>query len=355
MGLEGFYNGKRVLVTGHTGFKGAWLCAWLKQLGAIVRGYSLAAEHEGGLYDHLQDQDRVEEVIADIRDKGRLTETVHEFRPSVVFHLAAQPLVLRSYQSPSDTFEINVTGTANLLEAINGLQNDCTVVVITTDKVYHNVENPEVLYKETDRLGGHDPYSASKACAELVVDSFRSSFFTDKNPSPHKKLLASARAGNVIGGGDRSENRIVPDIVRALERDEAIQVRNPLSVRPWQHVLEPISGYLKLAAMLACEPGKFSGPFNFGPVPKDHLNVRQLVETAIAEWGGGNWQDVSHNKAKHEANYLQLDIAKASSLLGWLPKLDAKQAIAWTLEWYKAPRQDKWSVTRRQITDYCAI
>jgi CDP-glucose 4,6-dehydratase len=348
------YSGKKVFVTGHTGFKGAWLTAMLYRLGARVKGYALAPEYPAGLFNILEPLDLAESVIADIRDADRLQKELIAFKPDYVFHLAAQPLVRRSYEIPAETFAVNVTGTANLLEAVSRLRNECRVVVITTDKVYENKET-DVAYGEEDVLGGHDPYSASKACAELVVSSFRHSFFNPSSVDEHGKAVASARAGNVIGGGDWSRDRIIPDIVRSLAAGDAIEVRNPGSVRPWQHVLEPIAGYLLLGGLLSEHPAAYSRAYNFGPRPEGHLTVKDLVETAIAVWGRGAWTDQSSPGALHEAGLLKLDISRAARELGWVPKLDARTAIQWTLDWYRQPRGEQADFTFRQINTYLSL
>lgn len=348
------YSNKKVFITGHTGFKGAWLSAVLHSLGATVKGYALAPDYENGLFNVLDYSKIGTSVIADIRDKARLKKEISDFQPDFVFHLAAQPLVRRSYEIPAETFEINVAGTANLLEAVAAISKKCTVVVITTDKVYDNKEK-NILYKETDVLGGYDPYSASKACTELVVSSFRNSFFNPAQYSNHKKAIASARAGNVIGGGDWSKDRIVPDIVRALQQQQVIDVRNPNAVRPWQHVLEPVLGYLMLGASLDNDPAAFSKAYNFGPAADDHLTVKQLVEAAIKHWGSGNWKDISDPGQPHEAGLLMLDISLAKKELGWIPKLNGNQAIKWTIDWYCQPaaKQADWSF--QQIKEYLAL
>lgn len=347
-----YYRNKKVFLTGHTGFKGAWLMACLKEAGAIVKGYALEPEYEG-LYSLLKPLNFGETVIADIRDKQKLASEIFSYEPDFIFHLAAQPLVRRSYEIPAETFEINVTGTANLLEAVTNLATKCTVILITTDKVYENKEK-DILYKEEDRLGGYDPYSASKACAELVISSFRNSFFHIDKIGEHKKAIASARAGNVIGGGDRSHDRIIPDIVRFLEAGKPVSVRNPLAVRPWQHVLEPLNGYLKLGMLLDMDPQLYSKAYNFGPLPEDHLTVREVVETAIGVWGQGSWQDDSAPGQVHEAGLLKLDIQRAREELGWTPRLSAKEAIQWTIEWYKKPVNEQLEMTIRQINNYFA-
>lgn len=352
--LLSLYKRKKVFVTGHTGFKGSWLMACLHLSGAIVKGYALAPEYENGLYDLLSPNQISESIIADIRDKEKLQREIIDFQPDFIFHLAAQPLVRRSYEAPSETFEINVVGTANLLEVFKQLKNKCTIVVITTDKVYENLEQ-DVLYKETDALGGYDPYSASKACTELVASSFRNSFFNVSSYAVHLKSLATVRAGNVIGGGDWSKDRIIPDIIRSLINRDEIKVRNANAIRPWQHVLEPISGYLQLGILLDNDPNQFSQAFNFGPLPNDHLTVRELVDKAIDVWGGGTWRDCSDPNQPHEASILKLDITQAQKALGWKPKLDASSAIKWTIEWYKTPAKGKAKFALQQIQDYFAL
>jgi CDP-glucose 4,6-dehydratase len=352
--LVAWYSGKKVFVTGHTGFKGAWLMALLHRLGARVKGYALAPEYPEGLFNILEPLLRTESIIADIRDANRLQKELLEFRPDYVFHLAAQPLVRWSYEIPAETFDVNVTGTANLLEAVSRLQNECRVIVITTDKVYENKET-DVAYGEEDALGGHDPYSASKACAELVVSSFRHSFFNPLSVAVHGKAVASARAGNVIGGGDWSRDRIIPDIVRSLVAGTPIEVRNPRSVRPWQHVLEPVTGYLLLGGLLSHQPAGYSRAYNFGPRPEGHLTVKDLVETAVAIWGTGAWTDRSSPEAPHEAGLLKLDISRAARELGWMPKLDARAAIQWTLDWYRQPPGERADFTFHQINTYLSL
>ncbi|MEO6316421.1 MAG: CDP-glucose 4,6-dehydratase [Chitinophagaceae bacterium] len=352
--LQKYYKGKKVFLTGHTGFKGAWLTAILHTLGATVKGYALAPEYKGGLFDLLQPLYPPQSIIADIRDKAKLLNELANFQPDFIFHLAAQPLVRRSFSIPAETFEVNAIGTANLLEALRQLPGKCTSIVITTDKVYENKEQQR-LFKESDRLGGYDPYSASKACTELVVSSFRNSFFNAAQYATHKKTIASARAGNVIGGGDWSTDRIVPDIVRSLASDRSIAVRNPGAVRPWQHVLEPLTGYLLLGGLLQENPAAYSAAYNFGPLPGDHLTVKELVLQSIQTWGSGTWEDISDNTQPHEATLLQLDIALAFQELEWTPKLNAADAIKWTLDWYRQPVEKQAAYSFQQIQNYLAL
>jgi CDP-glucose 4,6-dehydratase len=273
------------------------------------------------------------------------------FQPDVIFHLAAQPLVRRSYRIPAETFDVNVTGTANVLEAATRMNNKCSIVVITTDKVYQNKEQ-DILYNEDDTLGGHDPYSASKACTELVADSFRKSFFNFSTYSAHQKALATVRAGNVIGGGDWSADRLFPDIINHLVTSEPVLIRNPNAVRPWQHVLEAITGYLLLGMKLYSQPRDFAQAFNFGPLPEDHLPVKEVVEKAIREWGAGSWKDISNASEPHEASLLKLDITRARKALNWKPKLNADEAIKWTVDWYKQGEAEKAGFTFSQIEQY---
>jgi CDP-glucose 4,6-dehydratase len=352
--LSVVYKNKKVFVTGHTGFKGSWLVALLHSLGATVKGYALLPDSPDSLFSIVGEKATSNSIIADIRDKQRLQSEIDSFQPDYIFHLAAQPLVRRSYEIPAETFEINLIGTANLLEAVKQLNKKCTVVVVTTDKVYFNKEQ-NVLYKEEDQLGGYDPYSASKACTELVCESFRNSFFNLKNWQIHKKGLATARAGNVIGGGDWNKDRLMPDIVRSLCTTSVIDVRNPDAVRPWQHVLEPLTGYLQLASLLDMNPEQYGQAYNFGPYSKDHISVSQLVKTAIKHWGEGSWNAVSLPKQPHEAGLLMLNIEKAEKEINWHPKLDAGQSIKWTLDWYKQSAENKAPFTFSQIEKYLTL
>lgn len=341
--MTGFWQGKRVLVTGHTGFKGSWLSLWLGELGAQVYGLALVPDTDPALFDQIGLSSRMDHRIGDIRQAETLRHRVAEVRPDVVFHLAAQPLVLASYDDPLLTWDTNVMGTAHMLDALRGLDHPCAAVMITTDKVYENREwlHP---YRESDALGGHDPYSASKAACELVIASYRKSFFAGTGVR-----VASARAGNVIGGGDWAENRIVPDIARALAAGQAIPVRNGRARRPWQHVLEPLSGYLRLAQALSGSQDVASS-YNFGPEAADVRPVSDLVAAALRHWPG-EWQDNSDPDARHEAGLLSLGIELARSDLGYTPRWDFAQAMEQTMGWYRQVLDgaSPLDVTRAQI------
>ena len=387
------FSGKKVFVTGHTGFKGSWLSEWLLGMGAIVHGYALAPDTKPSLFEQLGLSDRMEHEIADIRDTETVRKSIQAFHPDYVIHMAAQPLVRRSYVIPVETLETNVMGTINVLEALRSLaststlelqQSPVTAIIVTTDKCYENHESGRA-YEESDPLGGHDPYSSSKAMAEIATAAYRNSYF---QTGPVR--IASARAGNVIGGGDWAEDRIVPDAMRALDRGEKITVRNPNAVRPWQHVLEPLSGYLVLAAALAnpelkqqveslrtaestsTSTGKLeldpSGAystgqlqlvslcdaFNFGPGPDSNRTVSDLVDEVLKTRQGG-WTDASQPGALHEATLLNLSIEKADRLLGWKPKWDFEETIAKTVSWYArvhAGTVTPLEITRTQIAEY---
>lgn len=345
---------KRIFLTGHTGFKGSWMLAILKQLGAEVMGYSLAPNTNPSLFDVIKCTELCHSVIGDIRNTEYLHKCMTDFQPDVVFHLAAQPIVRTSYKIPAETFEVNAIGTANVLDGIRLLEKPCVGVMITTDKVYQNNETGQA-YKETDPFGGYDPYSASKACAELVIDSYRKSFFNPENYGQHHKAIASARAGNVIGGGDWAADRLIPDIVRALSKNETIQIRNPKAVRPWQHVLEPLSGYILLAEKLMEDPVRYAEGFNFGPNPKDTLTVEEMTQLAVNIWGSGDFDFPALTNQPHEAGLLSLDITKAHDVLGWSPRWTAQQALEQTLEWYKIYYEEPTEIFRmtlEQIKSY---
>ncbi len=332
--LEQYYRGKKIFLTGHTGFKGSWLLFWLNMLGADVKGYALAPEGEVNLFDSIKGSELSHSVIADIRNKEKLEKEILDYKPDFIFHLAAQPLVRLSYETPVETFDVNAIGTAKVLNAARFLDNQCAVILITTDKVYENNESHH-RYIETDRLGGYDPYSASKACSEIIISSYRNSFFNTKDYSTHKKSIASTRAGNVIGGGDWAKDRIIPDIIRALQENKTITVRNPNAIRPWQHVLEPLGGYLHLGTRMVDDPVKYSDAWNFGPNIEDDLTVEELVNLAIKYWGAGEYKKPSLSNQPHEAGLLKLDITKAKNELQWEPIMNAGESIKFTIDWYK--------------------
>jgi CDP-glucose 4,6-dehydratase len=324
------YRGRQIFVTGHTGFKGAWLAEWLTTLGAGVTGYALDPPTQPNLFDALDPGARLQHVVADIRDGRRVVAEVQAAQPSVIFHLAAQALVRRAYAEPHETFETNVMGTVNVLEAARACPSVRAVVVVTSDKCYQNLETGRP-FRETDAMGGRDPYSASKGCAELVTAAYRESYFASG------AAVASARAGNVMGGGDWAVDRIVPDCVRALAAGEPIVVRNPDAVRPWQHVLEPLSGYLWLASLMLRDGHRYDGPWNFGPTEAGGARpVRWLVDRFVDEWGSGSWtMPADAGRQPHEAHHLSLDSTKAREELEWAPVWDPQTAVRRTAAWYR--------------------
>jgi CDP-glucose 4,6-dehydratase len=349
--FAGVYSGLRVLVTGHTGFKGSWLCEWLVSLGAQVTGLALAPETEPALPDVLRLGERVDSRMLDIRDAGAVKKLVEECRPELVFHLAAQPLVRRSYAEPAYTWEVNVGGTVNVLEAVRSVPGVRACVAVTSDKCY---ENREWLwgYREHDSMGGHDPYSSSKAAAEIAVASWRRSF----SVSPDAPRLASARAGNVIGGGDWSADRIVTDFVLSINAGRPLMLRNPAATRPWQHVLEPLSGYLLLGAgLLGAERDAHAQAWNLGPADSEITTVDALARLLIQEWGRGEIRHEAAGRNPHEATALTLDCTKAARHLGWKGIWPIREAVKHTVAWYKQyyAGADMHELTRRQIGAYC--
>jgi CDP-glucose 4,6-dehydratase len=328
--LADSYRGRQVFITGHTGFKGAWLAEWLGTLGAEVTGYALDPPTQPNLFDALDLGARIRHVIADVRDRDRLVAEVQAVQPSVVFHLAAQALVRRAYAEPHETFETNVMGTVNMLEAVRACPSVRAVVIVTSDKCYENFETGRG-FRETDAMGGRDPYSGSKGCAELVTAAYRESYFTDG------AAVASVRAGNVIGAGDWAADRIIPDCVRAVVAGDAVVVRNPDAVRPWQHVLEPLSGYLWLAALMLRDSRRYGGAWNFGPTDQGaDRPVHWVVERFLEEWGSGSWvTPADPGRQPHEAHHLSLDSSKARKQLGWAPVWSAQTAVRQTASWYR--------------------
>ena len=325
-----FWKDKKVYLTGHTGFKGAWLSLWLQNMGAIIKGYSLDVNTKPALFAQANVAAEMESEIGDIRNLEQLTESMVSFSPDILIHMAAQPLVRLSYQEPVDTYTTNVIGTVNVLEAARKCSNLKAIVSVTTDKCYENKEW-EWGYRETEPMGGHDPYSSSKGCAELVTSAYRRSFFSTKDTAS----LASARAGNVIGGGDWAQSRLIPDILRAFEKSEPVVIRNPLSTRPWQHVLEPLSGYLVLAQELFLNGDNFAEGWNFGPKDEDCKPVSWILDEMVESWGGNASWSLDKKNNPHEAGFLKLDCSKAFQKLSWTPKWDLKFTIELIIKWHK--------------------
>lgn len=348
-----FWRGKKVFLTGHTGFKGSWLCLWLTSLGAEVTGYALEPPTDPSLFELARVGELVESRIADVRDLERLKAEMLNASPDVVIHMAAQPLVRDSYKIPVETYAINVMGTVHLLEAVRCCPSVRAVVNVTTDKCY---ENREWVwgYRENEPMGGFDPYSNSKGCSELVTASYRSSFFNPQNIAGHGVGLASARAGNVIGGGDWAADRLIPDIMRAILAGEAVRIRNPHAIRPWQHVLEPLSGYLALARKLYEGGADFAEGWNFGPAEADARPVEWIVQRICRQWGGGARYDIDHGEHPHEAHYLKLDCSKARSGLDWHPRWNLEKALDSIIVWTQCYRsgEDLQKICLGQIADY---
>ncbi len=350
--MHNHFKNKRVFLTGHTGFKGAWMLQILHHFGAEVIGYSLAPENENDLFQQINGATLcASSIIADIREEKTLSKYLNDFQPDYVFHLAAQSLVRRSYSIPSDTFSTNVMGTISVLEAMRKLEKPCIGIMVTTDKVYENNEQG-IAFKEDEKLGGYDPYSASKAATEIAIASYRNSFFNPEKYKEHKKAIASVRAGNVIGGGDYSLDRIIPDITRAIENNEAVVLRSPKAVRPWQHVLEPIMAYLYLAAKLNDEPQQLASSFNIGPDKEDVLEVRTVTQKFIEYYGKGTYSIAPNAPMLHEANLLMLDNAKIKNAITWQPILNADTAIKLTAEWYADKENTATEKCLMQIEEY---
>lgn len=356
MDFDGFYKGKRVLVTGHTGFKGSWLSIWLHSLGAEVVGLGLDP-HSGRDNYALSGIGRKikADLRVDIRDEVALKAVFEQYRPEIVFHLAAQPLVLLSYEIPVETYQTNVMGTIHVMEAIRHCSSVKVGVMITTDKCYENKEQVWG-YREDEPMGGYDPYSSSKGAAEIAISSWRRSFFNPAQFARHGKGIASVRAGNVIGGGDWAKDRIIPDCIRALEAGQAIGIRSPKAIRPWQHVLEPLSGYMLLAKKIWEEPIRYCEAWNFGPDAGSIVPVWDVAGMVIDAYGSGERKDLSDPDVLHEANMLMLDISKARFRLGWNPRLDIRQSIDLTVDWYKRYRQGNvYELCLDEISMYCRM
>lgn len=332
--LVNHWSGRRVFITGHTGFKGSWLALWMARRGAIVRGFALSPDTDPNLFSLADVAKVLEHVQGDIRDYNHLASSLTEFDPEVVFHLAAQPLVRQSYADPLGTYATNVLGTANVLESVRHTTSVRAVVCVTTDKCYQNKEWIWP-YRETDRLGGYDPYSSSKACAEMVTAAYRSSFFATGETAQHRVRLATARAGNVIGGGDWSQDRLIPDLIKGFCSGHPIRIRRPQSIRPWQHVLESLCGYITLAEFLLEARQDCASAFNFGPGDDEVWTVEQIADHLSAAWGHGVGWVRDPEEGVHEARMLRLDSSKARAQLGWRPRLNTRESIQWTLEWYQ--------------------
>lgn len=350
--FEHQFKGKKILVTGHTGIIGSWLSLWLTKIGAKVVGFSNEVYKES-LFELGNMSELLEHIEGDINDFDKIKQVILENKPEIIIHLAAQPLVIKSYEIPIETFQTNVIGTANVLQVIREAHVR-NAIIMTSDKCYENKET-DYAYKETDPLGGHDPYSASKGAAELITASFRNSFFSSEKVPEYKTDISSVRSGNIIGGGDWAEDRIVPDCIRSLVNKKTIRIRNPQSIRPWQFVLEPISGIFSLLTKMIQEPGKYSSAWNFGPsLNNKKVTVKELVEKVIQNWGEGNWENVQKKDENHEANLLILDATKAITSLGWKPVFSTDDAVSKTISWYKAHSENKdiREFSLRQIEEY---
>lgn len=355
--FDGVFKGKNVLVTGHTGFKGSWLSLWLKELNANVIGYALNPPTEPSLFKILNLGREINSIIGDIRDSNSLNNTFQEYRPEFVFHLAAQSILRESYDMPKYTYETNVIGTLNVFEAVRNTDSVRVVVNVTSDKCYDNKEWVWG-YRENDPMGGLDPYSSSKGCAELLTNAYRNSYFKHQISAENRGVsLASVRAGNVIGGGDWANDRLVPDCIRALSKGEIIKIRNPYAIRPWQYVLEPLRGYLTLAAKMLKYENRYSEAWNFGPSEEDSVTVEEIVDKVLEYWGIGDWEDISEEISDplHEAKYLRLDCGKARRILNWKPMINIDKAINFTIDWYRTyydKSKDINEYTRNQINKY---
>ena len=351
--FEGFYKSKKVLITGHTGFKGSWLCLLLKELGADVYGYALPPKTTPNLFSEARINNIITSYFGDIRDFEKLEGILHQIQPDIIIHMAAQALVMESYKNPRKTFEINIMGTVNLLDAARTTNSVKAIINVTTDKCYENKEW-YWSYRENEPMGGYDPYSNSKGCSELVTSSYRNSYFNLNKYSDHGVAVASARAGNVIGGGDWSDDRLIPDFIRAITNGQNVKIRSPYAIRPWQHVLEPLSGYLTLAVKLFSQGPKYAEAWNFGPDENDAQNVEWITKTLCELWGDGASYSIDLNPHPHEANYLKLDCSKAKAELGWMPKWNIEKALSSIVNWNKAhlDNEDICDVMVQQIKDY---
>lgn len=351
--FNNFFQGRKVLVTGHTGFKGSWLSILLNELGADLYGYALEPPTNPSLYKEAHIETGITSFIGDIRDFGHLTDIFKRIKPEVVIHLAAQPLVRDSYKIPVETYSINVMGTVHVLEACRKINSVKSVVNVTTDKCYENREW-HWGYRENERIGGYDPYSNSKGCSELVTSAYRNSYFNKYEYDRHGVAVATARAGNVIGGGDWADDRLIPDFIRAIDRGEKLKIRSPFAIRPWQHVLEPLTGYLLLAEKLFTDGTKFGEAWNFGPDDDDAKNVEWITRTICSLWNDGASYEIDANPQPHEANYLKLDCSKAKTELGWYPKWNILTTLESIVDWNKSwlSGSNMRHVTEKQIRKY---
>ena len=352
--MSSFWKNKKVFITGHTGFKGSWLSFWLTSLGAKVYGYSLEPSTKDNLFKILNIKDLIQlSEIGDICDMSNLKNSICNAQPQILFHLAAQPLVRISYDEPIETLSTNIIGTANVLESMRYCSSLRSSVMITSDKCYENKERYE-SYSENDPMGGYDPYSVSKGCSELIVSSYRQSFFSEEAYPFHKNAIASARAGNVIGGGDWSTDRLVPDAIKSFKEGKTLSIRNPTAVRPWQHVLEPLNGYMSLAQNLYTDGFLYASGWNFGPDDSDNISVQDIVNLIIENWPNDVSWKTNESKIKHEANLLKLNCDKAKSLLGWKPIWSASKAIEKTILWHSAlsANKDMYEFSLSQINEY---
>ena len=350
---KAFWQGRKVLITGHTGFKGSWLSLWLQKFEADVIGYALPAPTSPNLFEVAKVGDRMTSVIGDVRDLDSLKAVVQEHQPEVIFHLAAQPIVRQSYENPVETYSTNVMGTVNLLESVRHTEGVRAVVSITSDKCYQN--NEWVWgYRENDPVGGFDPYSSSKGAAELVIASFRNSYFSPKLYQTHGVGLASTRAGNVIGGGDWARDRLIPDFMRAIMGNRPVIIRSPTAIRPWMHVLDPLNGYMKVAEQMVRQGGEFAQAWNFGPSDEDTQTVSWIVDYLTKSWGDGARWELGSAKHPHEDRWLKLDYSKAFRFLEWSTKLHLSTALEWIVEWYKAYQadEDMHALTLQQIARF---
>jgi len=344
---QAFWSNKRVFITGHTGFKGSWLTLWLHSMGAVVKGYSLAPPTSPNLFTEAEIDELIESEIGDIRNLDSLQASMQNFNPDILIHMAAQPLVRYSYNEPLETYDVNVMGTAKVLEAARSCSKLKSIISVTTDKCYENNEW-EWGYRENEPMGGHDPYSSSKGCAELVTSAYRRSFLQDKGVG-----LASVRAGNVIGGGDWADDRLIPDILRAFEKKEPVVIRNPKATRPWQHVLEPLSGYLILAQRLFDNPHSYAEGWNFGPYDHDTKPVDWILDKMVVMWPDSTWK-LDKSSQPHEAGFLKLDISKAKSKLNWSPTWELKQTLEKIVRWHQCwiNKEDMQNICLNEINEY---